>query len=160
MRAPKELLAAAGRGPEPLMTDPRACDIAQLPDAQGVYNENAFRYFLEIERRRSSVSGESFLLLVIDLDGEAGEAIPPRVAAKVFAALSASLRDTDFVGWYAAEHAIGAVLIQAVDLSKVDAVGSVRARVSKTFASQLPNPVIGRLRIQVCQVRSDREIWS
>src|SRR5262245_25039076 len=46
----------------------------ELPQGFGpVYNEEAFRYFLQIERKRASRSNNRFLLLLVDLEREPGQ---------------------------------------------------------------------------------------
>jgi hypothetical protein len=123
-----------------------------------VYNEDVFQYFLEIERSRSRVSGQSFLLLVIS-SVDPGEVLATPMADSVLAALAKSVRDTDFVGWYAQGKAIGAVLIQAVDPSKVDTASRVSTRLSSALARQLPTGLVDRLRFRLCQIRAEREVW-
>jgi hypothetical protein len=130
------------------------------PAAGGVYDEDVFQYFLDIERRRSLASGQTFLLLVINSIGEPGDVFPSAVAEEVFAALLATVRDTDFVGWHSQRTAIGAVLIQTGDSSKLDAVGRVSSRLSKALVSHLPASLVERLRFRLCQVRAGAEVWS
>jgi len=129
-------------------------------DSGGVYSEDAFHYFLDVERRRSRMSGQTFLLLVIDSIGEPGDVIPAAVAEQVFAALLATVRDTDFVGWHSQRTAIGAVLIQAGDSSTLDAVARVSSRLSKALVSHLPAGLVERVRFRLCQVRDGAEVWS
>jgi hypothetical protein len=129
------------------------------PDSGGVYTEEVFQYFLEIERRRSRVSGQSFLLLVISSMDTPGELIPAPLAEKAFAALSASVRETDFVGWHLQGKIIGAVLIQAVDSSKVATASRVSERLSKALAKQLASGLVEQLRFRLCEICGDREVW-
>jgi len=161
MRAPNERAESATQDNE------RSGDAVQAdwggvaqPHSDMVYNDDVFSYFLEIERHRSRISGQPFLLLVITLDGEPGDVIPSETSKNVFAALSASIRDTDFVGWYSGDKAIGAVLIQSVDFSKVDAAGLVSARLANALAGRLPQPLVERLRFRLCQIAAEREVWS
>ena len=57
--------AFIGVDPRP-QSDRCSCGF-EIEGAQHVYNEEAFRYFLEIERIRSERSGYPFLLLLVDL---------------------------------------------------------------------------------------------
>src|SRR6266446_4785495 len=81
------------------------------------YNEDAFRYFLEIERKRAARAHRPVLLLLLDLrdQPEIGPRIDPMLAAKLFSGLWRCLRETDVVGWYREERVAGAVLTQVDD---------------------------------------------
>ncbi len=79
--------------------------------AAQAYNEEAFRYFLEIERKRSESSTRPLLLLLVDVRG-ADDVIDQATATQLFAGLAGCLRETDFVGWYRENLVIGAVLTQ------------------------------------------------
>lgn len=160
MRSPNELGTRATRAAESFQDAGMThFDAESKPDSGGVYSEEVFQYFLEIERRRSRVSGQSFFLLVISSAKAPGEAIPQPLADKAFAALSASVRETDFVGWHLHGKMIGAVLFQAIDPSKIDAAGRVNSRLSKALARQLPSVMVGLLRFRLCEICGDREVW-
>src|SRR5207249_10194531 len=84
------------------VSDRCACGVALEGRLGEAYNEEAFRYFLAIERKRSERSGRPFLLLLVDLKEQSGVTvrIDPMVAPKLFSALWLCLRETDCVGWY------------------------------------------------------------
>jgi len=161
MRSPNDLVATVARVPERFADYDRAeHGTLAHPDAASAYNEDVFQYFLDIERRRSRVSGHTFLLLVISSSDEPGELIQADVSDRIFAALAATVRDTDFIGWYSQGTSIGAVLIQAADASKLDPVGRVSSRLSRALVDGLPSGLVERLRFRLCQVRADGEVWS
>jgi hypothetical protein len=119
------------------------------------YNEEAFRYLLSIERKRSERSGRAFLLLLVDLKEQPGASlrIDPIVAGKLFSALWRCLRETDFVGWYREDRVAGAVLLtQLVDGPLMEVCGLVGQRVSAVLSEGLPPDVMHRLRVNVCQL--------
>jgi hypothetical protein len=78
------------------------------------YNEEAFRYFLEIERKRAVRLGRPCLLLLVSLKGQPkpDARISPVLAAKLFSSLWVCLRETDVIGWYREDRVAGAVLTQ------------------------------------------------
>jgi hypothetical protein len=122
------------------------------------YNEEAFRYFLEIERRRSEISSRPFLLLLVDLKQlRAKKGMSPALAGKVFSALWLCLRETDFIGWYREDRVAGAVLTQRAEIGGPDMSGQVRERVTRVMSQQLPNSVADRLRVRVYQLSSRPE---
>jgi hypothetical protein len=119
------------------------------------YNEEAFRYLLSIERKRSERSGRAFLLLLVDLKEQPGASlrIDPIVAGKLFSALWRCLRETDFVGWYREDRVAGAVLLtQLVDGPLMEVCGLVGQRVNAALSEGLPPDVMRRLRVNVCQL--------
>ena len=73
------------------------------------YNEEAFHYLLEGESKRS---GHLYHILLIYCSNEQGIliAMESNLAKTVIAALSRSLRDTDYIGWYRAGLVVGGVL--------------------------------------------------
>ena len=127
-----------------------ACGFEAHDAAMPIYNEEAFRYFLEVERRRAEDSSRPFLLLLVDLlktppaadiDGASAEAL--------FAALATSLRETDFLGWYHAKSVIGAVLTQHAHSVGADAQAVVRDRVLASMRKNLPPALAGRVKARV-----------
>ena len=109
-----EEVSVADRAPEQ-GTDFGQCSVSVTEIAGEAYNEQAFRYFLELERHRSELSGRPFLLLLVDVKRDSVD-LEPQIDAstsrQLFSALTQCLRDTDFLGWYREQRTIGAVLTQ------------------------------------------------
>jgi hypothetical protein len=118
-----------------------------------VYNEQAFRYLLAIERKRSERSGCPFLLLLVDLKEQPGvsEHIAPTVAPKLFSNLRLCLRETDFIGWYREERVAAAVLTEFGDRSPTEVSRLIGQRVSERLYEHLPSGVARRLRVRIYQ---------
>src|SRR2546430_8271932 len=114
------------------------------------YNEQAFRYLLAIERKRSERSGCPFLLLLIDLKEQEGAStrLDSMVANTLFSNLWFCLRETDFVGWYREEHVAGAVLIELGNRRPTEDSRMIGERVSARLYERLPSGIDRRL--QVC----------
>ena len=115
------------------------------------YNEAAFTYFLDIERKRSERSNRPFMLLLADFGPWPG--VDPRmdqdVATSVLSGLSSCLRDTDFVGWYVHEQVAGAVLTERAELHDEKAVLNLRERVTRVLGDRLPKTLASRLQVRV-----------
>ena len=111
-----------------------SCGIALDGRLGQAYNEEAFHYFLEIERRRARLSSRPLFLLVIDLKSLPGMSvhIESPIAERLFVDLATCLRETDFVGWYRVERAIGAVLTQRADgeAPRTEIAPRLRARIA------------------------------
>jgi hypothetical protein len=118
-------------------------------EAGGAYNEEAFRYFLEIERKRAALTNRPLLLLLVDFQSAHDGRNP---SGAVCAALTACLRDTDFVGWYQGGRVLGAVLTQRAETPASDASRQVTDRVNAQLALRLPHHVASRLQVRVFEL--------
>jgi hypothetical protein len=119
------------------------------------YNEDAFRYFLELEWKRAARTERPFLLLLVGLmdDGRRNARIAPLLAAKLFSSLWLSVRETDVIGWYRQDRVIGAVLTQLEDQPASDVLPLIRQRVRKILRDALHGGAADRLRMHVYQLR-------
>lgn len=126
-----------------------------LPQGFGpVYNEEAFRYFLQVERKRASRSNSRFLLLLVDLTRDAQQRanFDPATGAKLFAAMLPCLRETDFIGWYRQGRVASAVLTQIGDTPGLEVSNLVADRVREALVQSLPSSFASRLQVRVYQV--------
>jgi hypothetical protein len=114
------------------------------------YNEEAFRFLLDVERKRFEASGEPFVLMLIDRRA-ANDGMNGAVGAGVFTSLTRSLRDTDVVGWYRQGRAIGVVLTHLGDAPVVNVSRQMADRVNGVLVSDLPNELARQLRVRVYQ---------
>jgi hypothetical protein len=129
-------------------------------NSQGlVYDEQAFRYFLDIERKRSERSSRPFLLLLVDLEDRSGSNgfIDPAVAAKLFEGLGQCVRETDFVGWFREGRVAGAVLTQYSNLARTDVAAVVDERVREVLSSSVPIQIARSLRMRAYWIPSHLE---
>jgi len=119
------------------------------------YNEQAFRYFLEIERKRAARAQRPVVLLLIDTKDSppSGGHVDPVLAARLFSGLWRCLRETDVVGWYREDRVAGAVLTQLDDALGPDVSRLIRQRVNGTLCDGLSPDVARRLRVRVYQLR-------
>lgn len=130
-----------------------ACGLAPEDRPGQAYNEEAFRHFLGVERKRSERSGRPFLLVRVDLKEHPGVSahIGPPVAHKLFAALGRCVRETDFIGWYRHERVVGAVLVEFRDGARAEVSSRVRYRVIAALDECLSATVARRLQVRVHQ---------
>ena len=122
------------------------------------HNEAAFRHFLGIELRRARRSGLPVLLVLVSIRASDGKSAPLGAASAsvIFAALGASTRDVDFVGWFRERRVAAAALIQCTTPAATirDRIAS---RVSETLRGQLrATPQQVRIRIATLRGLSDR----
>jgi len=137
--------------------DPCACGLASSDAPGDAYNEEAFRYFLDLERKRSELSNRPFVLLLVDFSQESSVTTPEidaGSAQKLFSALAACVRETDFIGWYRAGSVAGAVLTQHSDTPGADVQEAVSRRFEQNLRKQLPSDLEGLVRVRVYQMPS------
>ena len=133
------------------------CGLASSDAPGEAYNEEAFRYFLDLERKRSELSNRPFVLLLVDLSQESSVTTPdidPGSAQKLFSALSACVRETDFIGWYKAGSVAGAVLTQHSDTQGADVQEAVSRRFEQSLRKHLPSDLEALVRVRVYQLPS------
>jgi hypothetical protein len=133
----------------------RSSHNVELPDGLGpVYNEEAFRYFLQVERKRASRSNSRFLMLLVDLKPHPEESarFNEQTGAKLFAAMWPCLRETDFIGWYRQSRVASAVLTQVGETPGVEVSNLVADRVREALGQSLSPSLAGRLQVRVYQV--------
>lgn len=119
------------------------------------YSEEAFRYFLSLERKRAECSGRSLLLLLVDVKThpEGSARLSPSVSARLFAALGHTVRDVDFIGWYRDGRVAGAVLTQGADAPASGVSDRIRERVTEVLSDCLPAQIANRLQVRVLHAR-------
>jgi hypothetical protein len=127
----------------------------QAGRAGPVYDEQAFRRFLSIERGRAEHSVSSFLLVLVTLRAGAGPPmrIAPVQASAIFAGLVQCLREVDFVGWYRQDRVVGAVLAQSPEPATI-AVGDIARRISSALGRHLSSESCQHLRVRVVPPRA------
>ena len=118
-----------------------------------MYNEEAFRYLLASESKRSVRSGYSFnIFLVYSIDKRGLVVHMDRdVVDTVVEALFSTVRDTDYIGWYLDGRIVGGVLTVQGQDSEVEASSRIQQRLMEIFRAEVSVEKNGRLRIKICQ---------
>jgi hypothetical protein len=143
------------------MSDRRAHGVALESRLGQAYNEEAFRYFLDIERKRAARAQRPVVLLLLDLRQllSSDSPIDPLVIAKLFSGLWQCLRETDVVGWFREDCIAGAVLTQLDSSPGPNVSQAIRQRVSGGIGAGLPQHIARRLRVRVYLLRPRPERW-
>jgi hypothetical protein len=128
-----------------------SCDIAWQDRHGQAYNEEAFRYLLTIERKRSRRSGRPLVLVLVHIAPELGRRgrLDAAVAAHVLSSLLRCLRQTDVIGWYRGQRVAAALLTDLGDGCRTDISRLVHRRVTDTLGRRLPARVARRLEVRV-----------
>lgn len=140
-------------------TVPCSCGPAFGEEPGQAYNEAAFRYLLETERQRAERASRSLVLLLVNLRHgfSMRGRIAPSAASKLFAGLSLSVREVDFIGWYRDQRIAGAVLTQGLEAPSQGARREIRQRVTRVLANQLPEHLVDEVQVRVVQLNPKRK---
>jgi hypothetical protein len=147
-----------GRAPDVYgMSARRAHGVALESRLGQAYNEEAFRYFLDVERKRAVRAGRPVVLLLLDLRRLPinGSPIDPLLAAKLFSGLWLCLRETDVVGWFREERIAGAVMTQLDSSPGPNVSQAIRRRVEGGIGNGVPPEISRRLRVRVYRLHPD-----
>jgi len=126
-----------------------SCALASASGPLSVYNEEAFRHFFAIERKRSKASNRPFFLVLVDVKDHTDS---PALAGRLFEALEVVLRETDFIGWYREGEIVGAVLTEHGTRAAADTADAINRRVTRALTESLPHTLADRLQLRVYQV--------
>jgi hypothetical protein len=125
--------------------------------------EEAFRHFLSIEAKRSRRSGRPFHLLLVRVRTRATAKgggtrldIDPEMAAKLFACLWLSLRETDLVGWFRDSRVAGALLTHMADAPARNVGELICEKVRKSLRESLPSDFVQHLDVRAVRLPSNR----
>jgi hypothetical protein len=135
------------------------CGVALESHLGQACNEEAFRHFLAIERKRSRRSGRRFILLLVGLKKRrrlVGR-FDADVAAKLFACLWLSLRESDVVGWFRDGRVAGALLMQAGEAPGTNITDLVCGKVRLSLEESLPADFVRRLDVRAFRLPSSRK---
>jgi hypothetical protein len=136
-----------------------SCGVALESRLGQACNEEAFRHFLAIERKRSRRSGRPFLLLLVGLKKRrrfAGR-VDAAVAAKLFACLWLSLRESDVVGWFREGRVAGALLTQHGEAAATNVADLVCDKVRRSLQESLPSELVRHLDVRAFRLPSRRK---
>ena len=99
--------------------------------------EEAFHRMISMERRRTTRSQKSFLLMLLDM-GEHSTSKNNQVSLrKVLSTLSGMLRETDVTGWYKEDSVVG-VMFTEIELDHENSIpATMMTRVTHTLKNHL-----------------------
>lgn len=114
------------------------------------YNEAAFRYFLDIERKRAQRAMRPLLLMLIKETTDPtpdGKRVSP-CFKKIFSVLPGCLREVDFVGWYR-EGVVAAALLSPTSPVTDSVRHHLSTRVLRALRDKLSSDEAARVALRV-----------
>jgi lipopolysaccharide/colanic/teichoic acid biosynthesis glycosyltransferase len=107
-----------------------------------VMNERLFKSVIHREHRRTDRADQSFIVALIDAEGELSTA----VWDDIIDGLAAAKRDTDYLGWYRTNETLGLILTD-VGIPPEELALAVDARVQRALSRRVRLDVFARLTI-------------
>lgn len=121
--------------------------------ANGLFREDFFRYLLDSEAKRSRCSGHHYQVLLVFCTDTNGALVQMEadLAQTVISAMSRSVRDTDYIGWYRDGMVVGGVLTLLGRDSTVDAGMRLRTTLTAILQAELGQEESHRVQVRVYQ---------
>ena len=114
----------------------------ERPIGVHVMNERVFKTVIHREHRRTDRADQSFIVALINADGDLATAIWD----DIIDGLASAKRDTDYLGWYRTNETLGLVLTD-VNIPPQELALTVDARVQRALARRVRLDVFARLTI-------------
>lgn len=115
--------------------------------AEDVIPEPAFHRMIALERKRSERSRKPFVLMLVDVGDEQESDKNTKALRKIASALSASTRETDVIGWYARNRALGVMFIEIGPDGNSAILSIIVSRITEALRANLAFEQFNRLRI-------------
>ena len=119
------------------------------------YNEEAFRYFLAVERARAERSHRFLYLALVAMrqgHGRRRATLSGPTATALFRGLSTSVREVDFIGWYRESQVAAAVLAQGPQASDAAAAPLIAERIAAELKKGLSAAESRHLRVRIVKL--------
>ncbi len=98
-----------------------------------ILHEDDFKRMISVERKRTERSRKPFLLMLLETGGHQPSDQSTNALAKSLAALRASARETDVIGWYKEKFIAGVMFTDLVIDDKNSILSTMLARVSNVL---------------------------
>ncbi|HLH03517.1 MAG TPA: sugar transferase [Bryobacteraceae bacterium] len=109
--------------------------------------EATFERTLAVERKRSERSGRLFLLMLLDLGGMEEGAGKRKVVARILAALTRSVRETDALGWHVQDNVLGLIFTEIPKELRATIASAMLARIKGILYRELSFEDFNRIEI-------------
>ena len=129
-----------------------------LDSASGIYVEGYFQEILCRERRRSERTGEPFILMLLQLKGEALRcAACDDIMRKCLDATIASKRETDMCGWFKQGSVIGVLFTGNAEASLAEALETIEDKLKRKLHEALSPAALKQIAVTFQVFPENRE---
>lgn len=132
----------------PTSTRTRSVNSASRPqnglDLKEVLTEEVFRRMISLERKRSERTQRPFVLLLMDTGRTQPTEKNGRILLDILSALQSAARETDVMGWYETNSAVG-VMFTEITLEN-NLISAILARISEVLRGQLTSEQFSQIK--------------
>jgi lipopolysaccharide/colanic/teichoic acid biosynthesis glycosyltransferase len=114
-------------------------------DLKEVLTEEVFRRMISLERKRSERTQRPFVLLLMDTGRTQPTERNGRVLLDILFALESATRETDIMGWYETNSAVG-VMFTEITLDNKLILSTILARISEVLHGRLTSEQFGEIK--------------
>lgn len=118
---------------------------ASAPGERSIFDAEAFRRMITLERKRSERSRKPFMLLLLDMGEHLRSEKNGKTLAKILSALALATRETDITGWYAQDCVVGVMFTEISDDDGRSVPSTIIGRVTETLRANLSLEQFNRL---------------
>lgn len=114
-------------------------------DPKEVLNEEVFRRMISLERKRSERTQRPFVLLLMDMGRTQRTEKNGRILLDILSALQSATRETDVMGWYEANSAVG-VMFTEITLENNLILSTILSRISEVLSGRLTSEQFSQIK--------------
>src|SRR5271165_916933 len=119
-------------------SSPDLATLNSVPEGEREFlTADAFKRRISLERKRTERSAKPFLLMLLETGKELSGGKDGQVFSSAISALMASTRETDAVGWYEDQRALGVMFTDLVIYEKNSLLSTMLLRVSNILRDNL-----------------------
>ncbi len=124
---------------------------------KNLFEEEAFHNLLGLEHRRAKRSRQSFVLMLLDLDGLLRHSGVDEIVEHMTSVASVTMRGTDVIGWYKTGSVIGALFAE-VNFEKQDSISRLlHAKFVKALRDQLGIQLASKIQLTIHAFPASRD---
>jgi lipopolysaccharide/colanic/teichoic acid biosynthesis glycosyltransferase len=114
-------------------------------DLKEVLTEEVFRRMISLERKRSERTQRPFVLLLMDTGRKQPTEKNGRILLDILSALESATRETDIMGWYEMNSAVG-VMFTEITLDNKLIFSTILARISEVLRGRLTSEEFSQIK--------------
>lgn len=114
-------------------------------EVREVLTDEMFRRMISLERKRSERTQRPFVLLLMDVGPSQPSPKSGRILLDILSALQSATRETDVMGWYERNSAVG-VMFTEITLDNNLILSTLLSRISEVLRGQLTNEQFSQIK--------------
>lgn len=114
---------------------------------RSILHEEAFRRMFFLESKRAERSRKSFLLALLEVEGQLASEKSKKMLGKILSVLDSNMRETDVTGWHKDDCIVGLMFTEIAVEDRGSILATIMARLKETLRGHLTAPQFGQVSI-------------